>query len=736
MAAVSVALTGLLAGLAVVLAPAAAGSAPAPPPGCSGNSFSFTNDTPAAVSGGVSAPPVTRTIQVSGAQRYLRDVDVITDISHSFSADLDITVRSPQGTVVTLTTDNGEGNDNVFGNGTLGTRWDDDAGEPVTDAVIVNNVPTPSVVPEEAMAAFIGEDPNGTWTLTVADDSAPDNGQLHRWSLELATLNGTPVMQTTEVTGTGPQPIPNPGPLMSPAVVAGADAYVADVELRTDISHEASGDLDVSLRSPSGTISKMSTGNGASFDDVFGGLGGAPTTRWYDKAGASTLDDGGGPVTDASFVNDVVETDLVPEEAMGAFVGENPNGTWSLDVVDRSSGGFGGDSGTLNAWSLSVRTISGCSPPPNDPPIASAGGPYAIAEGGSLALDASGSSDPEDAPLTYSWDVNGDGTFGDASGEKPTLSWDELKALGIDDGPATFEVRVLVSDGSSSTTSSPATLTLSNAAPSLEITGPDSATAGQNATWTFAATDPSPDDQAGSFTYRIDWDGDGSVDEIVTGDNSTPVSHIYSAPGDFTIKATATDKNAGESAEETKAVSVAAAPAGSPGETGPGAGAAPPGGGPGSGRAPGGTAPGSLLDPAPLVSQLSLSAPRFGVSWPRTVVSGQRRRRLRRGTTIRYSLSEPATAYLRIERALPGRRVGRRCRAPSRRLRSRRRCTRYRRAGTLVRSARTGRNATPFSGRIRRRALRPGRYRLVVTAIDGARNRSRPRVAFFRILRG
>jgi virginiamycin B lyase len=107
----------------------------------------------------------------------------------------------------------------------------------------------------------------------------------------------------------------------------------------------------------------------------------------------------------------------------------------------------------------------------------------------------------------------------------------------------------------------------------------------------------------------------------------------------------------------------------------------------------------------------------------------------RRGTTISYTLSEQARVSLRIERVLPGRRSGRRCVKLRRALRKKRRCTRHVRAGTLERSGRKGRNTVSFSGRIGRRALVRGRYRLTVTATDPAGNLSKPKRTSFRIVR-
>jgi hypothetical protein len=69
--------------------------------------------------------------------------------------------------------------------------------------------------------------------------------------------------------------------------------------------------------------------------------------------------------------------------------------------------------------------------------IADAGGPYPIGEGDALTLDATASVTGPAA--TYTWDVNDDGTFGDATGATPTLTWAALEALGITNGggPAT-----------------------------------------------------------------------------------------------------------------------------------------------------------------------------------------------------------------------------------------------------------------------------------------------------------
>ena len=117
----------------------------------------------------------------------------------------------------------------------------------------------------------------------------------------------------------------------------------------------------------------------------------------------------------------------------------------------------------------------------------------------------------------------------------------------------------------------------------------------------------------------------------------------------------------------------------------------------------------------PVLSRLRMRFRRFAVGRARTPVVAQR---LRRGSAFRFRLSERATVKIRIDRKL--RRRGR---------------TVHKKVKVLTRRGlRVGARRVKFSGRIRRRALRPGAYRATLTAIDPSRNRSSKRTTTFRIL--
>ncbi|MCB1054815.1 MAG: IPTL-CTERM sorting domain-containing protein [Acidobacteria bacterium] len=333
------------------------GVGPTTPPGCAATGTTVTNNTPVAIPTGPAV--VSSSVVVSGAGSYVYTVILTTNIQHTFPGDIDMTLQSPVGTVVTLTTDNGGTNDNVFD----GTRWTDDANPGgqvpyttndglVTDHVYVLGTLASPLVPEEAMTAFQGEDPNGTWTLTISDDAGGDGGSLNSWSLEVYTFPAAPTVTTTSVTNTTPVAIPTgPAVISSTLSVAGAGAGLCKVTVSTNIQHTFPGDIDMTLQSPVGTIVTLTTDNGGTNDNVFDG------TLWDDQAnpgGQVPYTTNDGLVTDHAYVLGTLASPLVPEEAFGALLGEDPNGTWTLTISDDA----GGDGGSLNAWTVNAMTCT------------------------------------------------------------------------------------------------------------------------------------------------------------------------------------------------------------------------------------------------------------------------------------------------------------------------------------------------------------------------------------------
>jgi hypothetical protein len=86
------------------------------------------------------------------------------------------------------------------------------------------------------------------------------------------------------------------------------------------------------------------------------------------------------------------------------------------------------------------------------------------------------------------------------------------------------------------------------------------------------------------------------------------------------------------------------------------------------------------------------------------------------GDAFLYSLSEAATVRIDILQRRPGRSAGGKCKKPSPRLRKKRRCRRSVPAGSITEHAAAGSNTTSFSGRIGKRALKPGAYVAKITA--------------------
>jgi hypothetical protein len=98
---------------------------------------------------------------------------------------------------------------------------------------------------------------------------------------------------------------------------------------------------------------------------------------------------------------------------------------------------------------------------------------------------------------------------------------------------------------------------------------------------------------------------------------------------------------------------------------------------------------------------------------------------------IRYRLSEEADVTFRLQRARPGRRARGKCRRPSARNVRRPRCTRFvTMRGAFTDAGEAGANRRALPRRLRGRRVRPGRYRLVISAVDEFGNETRVRKRF------
>ena len=189
--------------------------------------------------------------------------------------------------------------------------------------------------------------------------------------------------------------------------------------------------------------------------------------------------------------------------------------------------------------------------PPNQVPTANAGGPYTVNEGTSLTLSGSGT-DGDSDPLTYSWDVNGDGTYGDATGANPTLTVAQRNTLGINDGPTTFSVRLRVSDGKATTTSNATTLTVTNTVPDATVSNGGPVDEGSTTTVSFSnVTDGSPADVAAGFRYAYDFNNDNTYEvggttyaaAVTTTSATVPATFLTDGPGTRTVGMLVMDKD-------------------------------------------------------------------------------------------------------------------------------------------------------------------------------------------------
>ena len=137
----------------------------------------------------------------------------------------------------------------------------------------------------------------------------------------------------------------------------------------------------------------------------------------------------------------------------------------------------------------------GAQPPPGNPPIANAGGPYSAVVGTSITFDGSGSSDPDPGDsLTYSWDF-GDGT-GTGTGVDPSYTY---AATG------SYTVTLTVTDSSGLFDTAQADATISAAPPTGNLLVNPGFETGVKSPWSGSGdvTSTSANVHSGSYAYQL-----------------------------------------------------------------------------------------------------------------------------------------------------------------------------------------------------------------------------------------
>ena len=131
------------------------------------------------------------------------------------------------------------------------------------------------------------------------------------------------------------------------------------------------------------------------------------------------------------------------------------------------------------------------------------------------------------------------------------------------------------------------------------------------------------------------------------------------------------------------------------------------------------------------VGRPKLSATRF-----RAARRGRAFVAARTGTRISYTLNEAARVTISVQKFRHLSRVCRRRAARRSRHRTGTRCRKWISVkGRFSKAGAAGASSVRFRGRLKGKALKPGAYRFVIRARDGAGNVSKPRRPVFRIVR-
>ena len=526
--------------------------------------------------------PYPSNIVVAGASGVVTDVDVtLTNVTHTHIRDLDVLLVAPNGTTTMLMQDVGP---NTPVNN-LNLVFSDEAAGGISQASLTSGTYKPSVFDDElpealqapapagpwgaTLATLDGTSPNGTWSLFVVDDAGGDIGQFAGgWSLTLTaatasaggpytTNEGSGVAlsgSTTPVVGgatyewdvdgdgqyddaTGQTPTVSAGTLASIGLGDGPDSSSVRVRVTSGAAVITSSATTLTITNVAPTATFSNNGPVA-----LGSTANVTFTSPTDPSSADTTagfrysydfdDDGDWEVGDGTYAGSSTSaTATVPSSVLNAVGTYEVNGR----ILDKDGG------------QTTYTTTITVNPPPNTAPTADAGPDQEVNAGGTVTLDGTGSTDPEDDELTYSW-VQTAGPAVTLTGATTPSS-----TFSAPTGPATLTFELTVDDGAFTDTDT-ITITI-NGIPSADA-GPGQV-ANDGDTVTLDGTGSS-DPDSDSLSYG--WVQTAGSTVTLTGTNTAqPTFTAPTGPATLTFELTVTDPG-GESDTDSVVITVNALP--------------------------------------------------------------------------------------------------------------------------------------------------------------------------------
>jgi subtilisin-like proprotein convertase family protein len=349
------------------------------------NTAPITINTASGLTAPTTATPYPSTIDVSGMTGTITKVEVtLKGLTHLNMSHLDMLLVSPSGAKYIFLSDAGSQivpEDYVYTFSDTGASTLSSNPFPLPGTYLpTNNTGTSDVFPAPAPAGpynsppsatfastFNGADPNGTWSLYVADATLGSPGSINSgWSLNITTSGAPQTFANSAYIGINDILTPAT-PYGSTINVSSASGVISNLKVTlTGYSHTASGDVDILLVSPNGKglilmsdVSGTASNANLTFDDAApGNVGSPPVSGTYKP-------------TDVS-VNELFDTFPSPapfrpylrsgSNQLSNFNGFSPNGDWRLFVVDDAQNNAGSISG---GWSLDITTVP--TPPPTPP---------------------------------------------------------------------------------------------------------------------------------------------------------------------------------------------------------------------------------------------------------------------------------------------------------------------------------------------------------------------------------